>query len=207
MGGTRENGSGGAFATKKQVHEADQMWEDYGTGAVMKEVSRGTPAKAGDDINGRPMSAEEAHEINRAAAILQHQAENSKTKHRLLYRGSVFRPGEAPQHKKGDSFDIESLTATSNERSVVGKYTDPQFLGEEEGEAVIYRFSDKGPKNPNAGYDRNSEEGFPETILPKGAKYKIGTISYLGDPNSDPVAKSFGVREGVRLRLIDVVPR
>jgi hypothetical protein len=176
-----QGGSGGFSG--KEIHESDQLWEDYGFGSAIKDASRGQPAKVGQTtVTGEKLSEEDAANINKAAQVLQNKAENSVSRHPVLYRGQVFASKDAANlPKRNQLVTLDSLTAASGEREVAEKYMDPQFIGEDTGFQVLYRFStaDRQIK----GYDRNSDDGFPETILPKGQQWRADRMLELPGGN------------------------
>ena len=173
--------------TRAELAEASDSWEEYSIGNIIKRISAGDIPIVGEmGLDGTAITAKDIAECVRYAQVLQEAAIKSTSSHSLLYRGEIFlnKADVDRIYKSGKIFRTKSLTATSNNQELALKYTDRQFAGlgmGEEYHPVLLRFS--GNKGILKGFDRPGD--FPETILPAGGEWRVGTrqLIKVGDQN------------------------
>jgi SPP1 gp7 family putative phage head morphogenesis protein len=187
--------------TKAELLKADEDWEDYGTAETIKAISRGEQVKIGStDVNGNTITAKYLEEALEEARILQLEASSNIVKSDEVWRGLVLPEGEdvAKLFKQGEVYKFDGLTAVARERELAEVYTDPQFIGADEGLGVLIRIRRKGGV---IGYDRKVGD-LPESILPHGSRYKITKVSK--DASGNTIVEMFD--DGQLNQLDNAVP-
>lgn len=161
--------------------KAEELFSDYDFSPLIKLSSGGDIIKAGEIAGDRGINEQEAADINSVAAHLQSLASSTMSQHKEVWRGFAM-PVDTDvkaAFKKGQVVTFDGLTATSHLRDVAAKYTDPQYIGEEDGVSVLLRL---GRNGGIIGHDsKTGELGDAETIIPSGSKYRVQRVSKEGD--------------------------
>ena len=164
----------------KLTSEAEASWSDYGTAALVKDLSRGKNVNIGDiDVIGSKIEANDIHVAKSLELAFQHVAENSNTGYDEVWRGTILDEGTDVKSlfKKNSIHTFSALTAVAKDKKLAAKYTDlDEFAGGMPGERVLFQITRTGGVGGVTLGAGSEFKAGDESILPKGAKYKIKDI-------------------------------
>lgn len=160
MGKGSSKVSGGASLAK-----ASDDWFEYENANLMSEYIR-TGKMPGEYIDGEKISPHDRRRLMAEAEVLQAEGVKTNTGQKTLYRGMVMSAEDARALTPGDTYTTRSLTATTPDKKLSTTYSDVENYGGGEGVPVILTF-----QKPDGirGVKRDSKE----TVMPKGAKFKV----------------------------------
>ena len=159
--------------------EVEASWSDYATGALIKAISRGDQVQVGEiSVSGSHITADDIKTAQEYEKQIQLAASSSNTGYSDAWRGTVLEEGTDVKKlfKRNSVYEFDALTAISADRNIAQKYTDLEtFAGGEPGVRVLFRIgAKKGIGGVTLGEGSEFEPGM-ESILPKGAKYKVSS--------------------------------
>lgn len=163
-------GSGASLRSNgTNLQLASESWFEYENANLMKEYQR-TGSVPTEDMYGVPVSESQRRQLKAYADALQEAAQQNSG-HKTLYRGMVVEDVSA--FTTGKVFTTDSLTATATDRRLASTYSNADnYFGSGRAIPVMMEFS-----NPVGNKGFNSQAG--ETILPKGATYRISSAQMV----------------------------
>lgn len=172
--------TGNHFLTQKQIEEsykellqdAADDWFDYENAAVMKEYSRTGKMPRETIYTQMPLSEEERERLRKEADALQMAAESIQNKNKRVFRGAIYDDVSEFENAYGETYIFDSLTATSPDKSIASIYmNNMDDFDDSVFTKVLFEIENS---SGIIGFER--DEG--ETIIPKGAEYKIKRCYY-----------------------------
>lgn len=151
---------------------ASDDWFEYENANVMSEFIR-TGRMPTTDMNGRTLSAEERQRLAHEANLMQEEGSKTNTGQKTLYRGMVMSEEDARALTPGQTYTMDTLTATTPDRRMARTYSDVDNYGG--GEGVPVEFEIQKPDGIR-GFKRDNME----TVLPKGSTFRIER-NYMDD--------------------------
>ena len=158
---------GGSLNERQVVtlESASEDWFEYEKANLMSQYIR-TGKMPDEYIDGTKVSDKEKKMLMAEAELMQAEASKTNTGQKTLYRGMVMSEPDARALSPGQTYTTRTLTATTPDKRMSTTYADVENYGGGSGVSVIMTF-----QKPDGmrGVKRDSME----TVMPKGAKFKI----------------------------------
>ena len=165
----------------EEIKDAEDQWNDYEGGDLIKRLSRGERVKVGElDASGGEITAESLARAKKSAKILQSLAKRGRleTGFHGAWRGIAYQKGTDVKalYKRNQIVESDALTAVTRNRTLAEKYTRPDYIGETESKAVLLNYQ---RKSKVIGHQFSGD--FDEAVLPKGARYRVSSVREDGN--------------------------
>jgi hypothetical protein len=169
--GSGGGGSESGASSSRTIDDAMEDWFDYDHSMAVREVSRGGDLDGWTTSHGESLTDEEKEKVRADAEMIQRAAETTNSGHKLLYRGIATESDIDEQFKVGKTIELDSLTAASPKAEIALIYAQPASMGlSGDAKRALLHF-----ENPKGNMGLNRPDG-AETILPKGAKYRVSRV-------------------------------